>query len=353
MAWLRRITGSDRWYIEWREGGVPRKRSTGTPDRKLAERILAEFERKQLLRAHGLDEEAAGTVTSAALLSAFLAAKEGAVKPETLRSYRYVCAVFARFLGPQGALAATEISKHTLAEFWAWMRREGYTETTVKIFATTLKACFGWGVEFGFLARHPERRLPRVTVAAERVRVLTMGEIEQLLAHEPDVRTNLCYRFMLLTGARIKETCAMRWTDVDFVTGMVYLRAHTRKSGKPHEIEMHDVLREVLEQARALAEGERVWPYSQWETRKRFGRAREAAGLSAEITPHCLRHTAAAHWLSANLSLYQVKELLGHSSVAVTERSYGHLLRGQKRLASVQTPLVRFGKIAAKGTDGQ
>jgi len=43
------------------------------------------------------------------------------------------------------------------------------------------------------------------------------------------------------------------------------------------------------------------------------------------ITPHVLRHTFAYNLLSQGKSIYQVSLLMGHSSVAVTQKHYGHL----------------------------
>jgi site-specific recombinase XerD len=53
--------------------------------------------------------------------------------------------------------------------------------------------------------------------------------------------------------------------------------------------------------------------------RLRLHRLRASSGLTARVTPHCLRHTAATLLLESGVDIRFVQRLLGHASISTTE----------------------------------
>ena len=121
--------------------------------------------------------------------------------------------------------------------------------------------------------------------------------------------------FAALSGLRRSEQLRLRPSDV--VDNAVLLDALT-KSGRPRIIPLPA-------QAAAIARKRLPWKITESELRRAFEMAREGQGLG-HIRFHDLRHAYASWLVQDGASLATVRDLLGHSSLAVTSR-YAHLQR--------------------------
>ena len=84
---------------------------------------------------------------------------------------------------------------------------------------------------------------------------------------------------------------------------------------------------DVLERRTGYVFGSEHAPYTATWLQKRARRAWTAAGLEP-ITFHDARHACASLWIAAGLDVKVISEYLGHSTIAVTMDTYGHLLPG-------------------------
>lgn len=168
--------------------------------------------------------------------------------------------------------------------------------------------------------------------------------------------------FLLLTGARKRECLDARWTDFDLDAG-VWAIPKT-KAGGSRTVAMSTAAIELLETVSELHtaafNGKRCpyvfcnmntqKPYTQfyqaWQT------ARIRAGLE-DFRLHDLRHTFASVLVSNGVSLYEVQELLGHSSPRMTTR-YAHLSQDRLRnSAEVAAKVFELGSGAKNSKNSQ
>ncbi|MBF0187393.1 MAG: site-specific integrase [Magnetococcales bacterium] len=166
-----------------------------------------------------------------------------------------------------------------------------------------------------------------------RLRWLSSEEIEALLQQAKEVpHLNAFVLLALNTGCRSGELLGLEWSRVDWSRREIRLDAEHTKTGKGRIIPTNDAAHEaLLDRARFRAThcpaSPWVFAHEDGERIKSIRRSFKTACRNARIedaTPHTLRHTCASHLVSSGVPIYEVQQLLGHSSHEMTQR-YAHL----------------------------
>ena len=144
----------------------------------------------------------------------------------------------------------------------------------------------------------------------------------------------------LHTGMRKGEMLGLEWGRVDLKRNIIFLEDKHTKAGRRRSIPLNTNARTALiDRARFVAE---YCPDSNWvfcnkkgfqikDVKNGFATACEKAGIS-DFKFHDLRHTCAAWLVTAGVPLSEVRDLLGHASVTMTEK-YAHLAPENVRAA--------------------
>jgi integrase len=195
-----------------------------------------------------------------------------------------------------------------------------------------IKRVFNLAIEEGVLTRNPAVGI-RVKVSDSNQCVLNKNEIEIFLTEAKSINHKFYYHWALalFTGMRSGELHALRWTDVDFVTGFITIsKAWTRYNGEgPTKTAKNRVCPISKEQKRLLQEVKLITGYQEfvlpryWEwAQGHMGQITRDFCKGIGVSPICfhdLRATFITQMLNNGVALSKVMAIVGHSSLKTTQ----------------------------------
>jgi integrase len=235
-----------------------------------------------------------------------------------------------------GAAMLDEIGREELSSFETWRRALGASNPTIRRDLACLSSVFtfcednewiddGRNPVPGFLKRRSKRGL---TESPGKRRYLTPDEEAALLAAAgPLTYDAVCVA--IDTGLRLGEQLSLTWPQVDLKRGMIETTADT-KNGRKRWVPLPSRSAQILAQRRKdNLRSFFVFAHEDGEPFVTFNNGFRAALRRAKVAKaswHDLRRTAGCRWLQRDKrSMEEVARLLGHGSVAVTEKSYAFL----------------------------
>lgn len=197
-----------------------------------------------------------------------------------------------------------------------------FTPSTRNRKLAVLRGFLRWLFEEHHIAEDISLRLVAPRVPQKLPHFISVDEALALLKcpHDPEVQALL----LLLYGGglRVSEACGLQWRNL--VEDSRSLRVNG-KGGKTRIVTLPQLSwKSVISLPRV---GEFVFGEEPLSTRKAYEWVRKAgasAGLLKPLHPHALRHSYATHLLTSGTDLRVIQELLGHSSLAATQK-YTHL----------------------------
>ncbi len=200
---------------------------------------------------------------------------------------------------------------------------------TVKHVLNLLTWIINYGVKNN-LCQGVSFHIQKPTVNNEKTEDLSPDQLQALLAAieaDENVPVGNMMKMALYSGMRRGELFNLKWKDVSFETGFIWIR--DPKGGKDQKIPMNDMVRGILKRI-TRTRSPYVFPGKGGEKRVTLGRAgtriREAAGLPKDFRPmHGLRHAYASMLASSGkVDMYVLQKLMTHKSPQMTQR-YAHL----------------------------
>ena len=237
-----------------------------------------------------------------------------------------------------GNMRLDAIKKADIAQFMQAKKQAGYMTSTCNRLLARLKASLAYAQEIELITpdQNPARGFRQFREPPHRDRFLSREEAQRLIMEvsaSGSPMLKFIIPFLLVTGARKSEAIHAEWQHVDFNTRTWMVPIS--KNGRPRFIPLSDGALTILDKTRNFTlknHGENKFIFPNIVTGKPYTQifypwdvARRKAGL-ADVRIHDLRHSFASALVNEGMTLYDVKELLGHANIATTQR-YAHLSR--------------------------
>lgn len=164
--------------------------------------------------------------------------------------------------------------------------------------------------------------------------ILSMNEAASLLEQPgtdtpKELRDRAMLELLYATGIRVTELISVKISDLNMQMGYLICRDGSKERMIPFGNKAKSALFKYINGARdALligydtdvlfvnCSGQPMSRQGFWKLIKSYAKK---AGIEAEITPHTLRHSFAAHLVENGADLRSVQEMLGHSDIATTQ----------------------------------
>ena len=286
-------------------------------------------------------------------IDAFLAyaLTEEGLAPHSIEAYKRDLADFARFLVGRGTPEPAQVRRSAVTLYLVSLRRRGRAPATVKRRAAAVRSFFKYLLRENVLTEDPTIDLAAPKLPARLPKVLSVEEIERLLA-APDLSTpqGLRDRAMLEllygSGLRVSEVIGLNAGDVDLSAELVRclgkgskerlvpVGSHAIRAVRAYQQAARPVLagRRMTSALFLNRRGTRLTRQGCWKLLR--GHARRA-GITRPLTPHVLRHSFATHLLEGGADLRAVQEMLGHATISTTQL-YTHVARERLRAVYAQ-----------------
>lgn len=274
---------------------------------------------------------------------AWLAVEQGR-SARTVEAYRRDAHRYVEFLASRASTPSTASSADVDAHV-DWLRRSGLSPASVARGHAVARSLHRFMVGEGERPDDPAAGSDGVRVPAGLPRPLAHDEVLRLLSSVDGsgplvLRDRALLEFLYGTGARISEACSASLADLDLEAGSVRLlgkgskerivpvgrharealRAWLSDEGRERLLQRRGALRSDREALFLGGRGRRLSRQVAWDV---IRRAAARAGIAREVSPHVLRHSCATHMLVNGADLRAVQEMLGHASVATTQRYTG------------------------------
>ena len=252
----------------------------------------------------------------------------------TEMSYKRDLLKVCHFMQERGINSATAVKEQDLKAYIHALEEQKLAAATVSRNIASIKAFFLYLFSEGKIQNDAALCLKAPKIEKKMPEILTMGEVSALLEQAngdspKEIRDKAMLELLYATGIRVTELISLKVSDVNLPMHFIMCRDPHKERMIPFGTQAHDALERYLGGVRAEmvedksseilfanCSGKPMSRQGFWKLIKLYAKK---AGITADITPHTLRHSFAAHLVENGADLKSVQEMLGHSDISTTQ----------------------------------
>jgi len=265
--------------------------------------------------------------------------------PNTTSAYRTDLNQFLEFMATRKVSDMSRAENADVLAFMLFLKEKQYSNATVARRTAAVKSFYAFLVSIRAVSIDPTTAVESPKVEREAPKSLTPNQVDELMELPQRVRSpertrdRAMFEVLYCSGVRVSELVGLNIGDIDMTKKII------RCVGKGKKLRILPIsesaltaLEEYLDNAYSQLVMEKQSPERTLFVNHRGGRlTRQGFWLIlkqyadelgvADLTPHMLRHSFAAHMITSGVDLRRVQALLGHASLSTTQ-IYSQMIKG-------------------------
>lgn len=252
----------------------------------------------------------------------------------TVESYRRDLNQYITYLTQSKVVSAESATKNDVLAYLLELKKSGRAPASISRMLTSLRSFYAYLRSNNLADADPTESLEAPHVEKKLPKILSPEQISKLLA-SPDpaepkgCRDKAMFELLYATGIRVSELIGLKMSDVDLDLRFIRCSSQGKERIIPIGERAVQAVSEYLIKFRGRllrgntseflfinCSGGSISRQGFWKVIKACG---EKAGIEAEITPHMLRHSFAAHLLENGADMRAVQTMMGHADISSTQ----------------------------------
>ena len=256
------------------------------------------------------------------------------VSRNTEMSYQRDLNKLCRFLEEKDIREVSRIDEAVLESYIFFLKDSGFANSTISRHIAAIKSWYLYMVKEEIVICDYAQNLKAPKIEKKAPEILQMNEVVRLL-EEPkgknpkELRDKAMLELLYATGIRVTELITLTTSQLNMQMNYIVCNDGYKDRIIPFGMKARDALLNYLEYSRSVmisdlksdilfvnCSGQSMSRQGFWKLIKYYA---EKAGITADITPHTLRHSFAAHLVENGADLKSVQEMMGHSDISTTQ----------------------------------